>query len=214
MFQFFLYRRAFATDNFYAKPLDCVVFYDLHADEVTNITVYGPAAEQGKALVPSRSSNFHRDAPLDFPWRGGIKPLNITQPEGPSFTVRGNDVEWQNWSFRVGFSWREGLILYNVGYADEGRVRPIIYRAALAEIIVPYGDPRSPYDKKCAYDALDYGMASWGLAAGRACSGCRPVLRVPGSRTDLCRRPCRASAPTPWSWGATAWGTSSTLTPS
>lgn len=138
LFQFFLYLRSCPDDNFYAHPLDCVVFYDLHADKVTNVTVYGPAADRGKAAIPSVDSNFHRDA-MDVPWRGGIKPLDIVQPEGPSFTVQnGNDVEWQNWSFKVGFSWREGLILHNVGYSD-GRVRPVIYRAALAEIIVPYG---------------------------------------------------------------------------
>lgn len=43
-------------------------------------------------------------------------------------------------------------------YEDGGRVRPIIYRAALAEIIVPYGEPRVPYDRKCAYDIVDYGL--------------------------------------------------------
>lgn len=51
--------------------------------------------------------NFHRTL-LDRPWRAGLKPLDIVQPEGPSFNVQGNDVAWQNWRFRVGFSWREG----------------------------------------------------------------------------------------------------------
>jgi primary-amine oxidase len=37
-----------------------------------------------------------------------------------------------------------------------------MYRAALAEIIVPYGDPRSPYQYKCAYDVADYGLVSAG----------------------------------------------------
>ncbi len=71
-----------------------------------------------------------------------MKPLVITQPEGPSFTVEGNLVRWQKWQFRVGFHVRDGLILHMIGYEDEGRLRPIMHRASMAEMVVPYGDPR------------------------------------------------------------------------
>lgn len=64
--------------------------------------------------IPSKDYNFHRSL-METPWRSGLKPLDVVQPEGPSFSVSGNEVSWQNWSFRVGFSWREGLILYNIG---------------------------------------------------------------------------------------------------
>lgn len=30
--------------------------------------------------------------------------------------VTGNLVEWQKWSIRVGFNYREGLVLHQVGY--------------------------------------------------------------------------------------------------
>ena len=46
--------------------------------------------------------------------RTGLKPLNIVQPEGPSFTVDGNQVNWQKWDFRVSFNYREGLVLHNI----------------------------------------------------------------------------------------------------
>lgn len=39
-------------------------------------------------------------------------------------------------------------------YEDQGRIRPIIHRASTVEIIVPYGDPRSPFNKKCAFDVV------------------------------------------------------------
>lgn len=39
-------------------------------------------------------------------------------------------------------------------YEDQGRTRPIIHRASTVEIIVPYGDPRSPFHKKCAFDVV------------------------------------------------------------
>ncbi len=48
-------------------------------------------------------------------WRTGLKPLNVVQPEGPSFTVDGNMVSWQKWSMRVSFNYREGLVLHTVG---------------------------------------------------------------------------------------------------
>ncbi len=48
-------------------------------------------------------------------WRTGLKPLNVVQPEGPSFSVDGNMVFWQKWSMRVSFNYREGLVLHTVG---------------------------------------------------------------------------------------------------
>ena len=69
--------------------------------------------------------------------RDDLKPLEIIQPEGPSFTVDGNLIRWQKWSFRVGFTAREGLVLHTVGYDG----RPILHRASFCEMAVPYGDP-------------------------------------------------------------------------
>jgi primary-amine oxidase len=44
---------------------------------------------------------------------------------------------------RLGFTPREGLVLHNVGWQEEGgRVRPILHRASLVEMAVPYGDPK------------------------------------------------------------------------
>ena len=30
----------------------------------------------------------------------------------------------------------------------------------MVEIIVPYGDPRSPFQHKCAFDVMDYGLGA------------------------------------------------------
>ena len=43
-------------------------------------------------------------------------------------------------------------------YEDQGRLRPVMHRASTVEIIVPYGDPRAPFHKKCAFDVVDYGL--------------------------------------------------------
>lgn len=73
-----------------------------------------------------------------------LKPIEIIQPEGPSFTLDGHHLKWANWDFRFGFDVREGLALYNVTFADpnSGDVRRILDRASIPEMVVPYGDPQ------------------------------------------------------------------------
>jgi Cu2+-containing amine oxidase len=68
-----------------------------------------------------------------------IRELRV---QGPSFEVEGSLVRWQKWQFRVGFDVREGLVLHQLGYWDDGRLRPIMHRASVVEMVVPYGDPR------------------------------------------------------------------------
>lgn len=90
--------------------------------------------------------------------REAPKPLTITQPEGPSFTIRGHEVEWQKWRFRYAMHPREGLVLYQVGYEDKGKVRPILYRASFSEMAVPYGDPSGGWNWRSAFDVGEYGV--------------------------------------------------------
>jgi hypothetical protein len=54
------------------------------------------------------------------------------------FQVSGHLIEWANWSFRLGFNWREGLVLYLISWNENGRKRPILYRASLAEVDKPF----------------------------------------------------------------------------
>lgn len=61
----------------------------------------------------------------------------------PVLQVEGNLVKWQKWQIRVSFNWREGLVLHNVGYEDEGRLRPIMHRASIAEMAVPYAEAQA-----------------------------------------------------------------------
>ena len=57
---------------------------------------------------PTSGSYYPED---NGPLRTDLQPLEITQPEGPSFTVDGNLVRWQKWSLRVGMDPLEGLVL-------------------------------------------------------------------------------------------------------
>jgi primary-amine oxidase len=118
--------------------------------------------------VPSETFNYHRDL-CELPIRTGLKPLDIVQPEGGSWTVKGNLVEWQNWSIRVGFNAREGLVLHQVTYKDGDRVRPILHRASMVEMAVPYAAPQEPFTRKCAFDVGDYGLGNCAVSLALGC---------------------------------------------
>merc|ERR1712000_779287 len=92
-------------------------------------------------------------------YRTDIKPINITQPEGVSFKVKGRIIEWQNWSVHVCFNYKEGIVLGNITYFDkvENKARPVFYRLSLAEMVVPYGNPEPPHQRKHAFDLGEYG---------------------------------------------------------
>ena len=50
-----------------------------------------------------------------------LKPIEITQPEGRSFTVEGNRRAVGKWDLRFGFNEREGLTLHQIGVRRAGR---------------------------------------------------------------------------------------------
>jgi primary-amine oxidase len=82
--------------------------------------------------IPATSGNFDADA--CGPVRSDLKPLEIIQPEGPSFEIRGHEIRWQRWRLRVSLHPTEGLVLHTLGYEDGGRVRSILHRASLSDL--------------------------------------------------------------------------------
>jgi primary-amine oxidase len=92
--------------------------------------------------------------------RADLRPLQITQPDGPSFTLEGNLLRWQKWSMRLGFNYREGLVIHALGYEDGGRLRRIAHRLSFAEMVVPYRDPTPDHYRRTAFD-----IGEWGLGA-------------------------------------------------
>ena len=90
--------------------------------------------------------------------RTDLKPLEISQPEGVSFTVDGNELRWQNWSLRLGFNYREGPVIYQVAFDDQGTRRDIAYRMSFAEMVVPYRDPGFDHYRRTAFDIGEWGV--------------------------------------------------------
>ena len=154
------------TDNGYARPIEGVIaVVDLNAMEVLRVE------DHGLVPLPPNDGNYAEEFVKEF--RTDLKPLDVVQPEGPSFSVEGNLVSWQKWSFRVGYTRREGLVLHGIGYQDQGRTRPIINRASLSELVVPYGDPDEKNYRKNAFDVGEGGIGSLAnsLALGCDCLG-------------------------------------------
>jgi primary-amine oxidase len=150
--------RSESADNGYARPLEGIVaVVDLNKKELLRLEDYG--------VVPltSRAGNWSRGYIKET--RAGLKPLLVSQPDGTSFSVCGQEVTWQNWAFRVGFNTREGLVLYSIRYAG----RPILHRASIAEMIVPYADPKESSYRKNAFDMGEYGV---GMMANSLAMGC------------------------------------------
>jgi primary-amine oxidase len=157
------YYRENINDNGYARPIEGVVaIVDLINENVVKLI------DDGKNTpIPKKIINYDSDS---YPHkREGLKLISITQPEGPSFTVNGWEVKWQNWKLHLGFTSREGLILHQVSYNDNGKERPIIYRASVTDMLVPYGDPGLNHYRKSAFDAGEYGL---GTLAGSLKEGC------------------------------------------
>lgn len=157
------YYRENEKDNGYAHPIEGVVaLVDLNEGKVVHLV-----DEPEVVPIPKRKRNYNRAA---YPNpRQTIKPLDIVQPEGPSFKVNGWQVAWQNWTFRVGFTAREGLVLNQLAYCDGARERPVIYRASVTEMVVPYADPTANHFWKNAFDAGEYGLGKLANALELGC---------------------------------------------
>lgn len=156
------YFRDVPDANGYARPVEGVVgFVDMGRSEVLEVTDTGVIP-----IPPERGGYYPEDVGQ---LRDGLLPLEIHQSRGPSFQVEGNHVRWQNWSFRVSMDPLEGIVLHRVAYHDQGRDRPILYRASIDEMVVPYGSPDPQHAWKSAFDAGEWGL---GRMANSLTLGC------------------------------------------
>ena len=164
--------RAADGANPYAGPVNgfhCVI--DMNTMELLEIedtfTVDRP--EMMGEYVPQHIPERIRKASTREP----LQPLNITQPEGVSFTLEGNLLKWQNWSLRVGFNYREGMTLHAVSYNDNGNVRSVANRMSFAEMMVPYRDHCVDHYRRTAFDIGEWGIGfmTTSLELGCDCLG-------------------------------------------
>lgn len=138
--------------NPYSQPIEGVeVIVDIDHEKVVKVHDHG--------VVP-RPAN---PTPTKAETRANLKPLVTSQPDGPSFRIRGDAIEWGHWRLRIEFHPRDGLILRDIGWADGGaggKVRPILASAMLSEMVVPYGDPSGSWRWRSAFDSGEYGLGN------------------------------------------------------
>jgi primary-amine oxidase len=137
--------------NPYGRPLGgLVAVIDMTEMRVLRIDDHGPlpVPEQRWDYRGGGGGGYRRDQ----------RPIEITQPQGVSFELKGRELCWQKWRLRVGFSHRESLVLHEIGYQDNGRLRPICHRASIAELVIPYGDPNPTVHFKNVFDIGEYGV--------------------------------------------------------
>ena len=140
-----------ADRNFDAHPVEGVM---AHVDITSGKILDFLDTDQH---VPVSRERFDLDPAANQPLRAAPAPLTIVQPR-PGFQIEDGEVRWQKWRFRYALHPREGLVLYLVGYEDGGRVRSILYRASLSEMVVPYGDPSGAWFFRNSFDAGELGM--------------------------------------------------------
>jgi primary-amine oxidase len=140
-----------AGQNLYAHPVEGVVAHvNLTTHKVLDfldIDRNVPVSRENADLNPRAL----RPAPA---------PLAITQPAGPGFQIDDGEVHWQKWRFRYALHPREGVVLYTVGYEDGGKVRPVMYRGSLSEMVVPYGDPTAGWFFRNSFDVGELGLGT------------------------------------------------------
>jgi primary-amine oxidase len=169
--------RSDPTDNGYARPIEGLrPVVNLNTMEVIRVEDYGyvPLPENPGNYAAHRMEKFRTD----------IKPIEITQPDGPSFQVKSYQVSWQKWNFVIGFNAHEGLTLHDISYNDNGEKRSILYRASLSEMVVPYGDPSQTQRRKNAFDSGEYGMGTCANSLELGCDCLGHIKYFDGHVTD------------------------------
>jgi primary-amine oxidase len=111
-----------ADGNHYALPLPISPVICAVTLKVIRVEILPTGADDKvKPLQPYNPKPCNEYIPEFQELRKDLKPLNVVQPEGASFTVTEevgiNTVKWQKWEMRVAFNQREGMVLYDVSFA-------------------------------------------------------------------------------------------------
>jgi primary-amine oxidase len=145
-------------DNLYAHPIEGLnPVVDIKRMEVIRVDDYG--------ITPIPETDYNYDHEFVTKTRSHLRAIDIEQPDGVSFTMEGQSISWHDWSLVIGFNAREAITLHDIKFAD----RPVCYRASLAEMVVPYGSPKTPHYRKNVFDIGEYGL---GKLANSLTLGC------------------------------------------
>lgn len=129
----------------YGTPIsDVVLVIDFTANKVVRVLDAGP--------VPYGNDAGDWDQEAVGPARAALKPLLVSQPMGPSFTITNGLVTWDNWSFHLRTDMRRGLVVSLVNWRDGDRTRPVMYQGSLSELFVPCQAPDERWNYTAYFD--------------------------------------------------------------
>jgi hypothetical protein len=126
--------------NFYAYPLPIIPVMDARKREIIRIDKLATggkgdglhAQTHNEGVIDHCRPSEYAPEFLKDKLRKDLKPLNVIQPEGVSFTITdGYLIDWQKWRFRLGFNPREGATLHDVTYDG----RQLFYRLSMSEMV-------------------------------------------------------------------------------
>ena len=149
-------------DNAYARPIQGLIAHvDLTEKKVVEIE------DHGLVKVPEAHARYDKDGQETL--RKNPKEIEISQPEGVSFTVDDNLINWEGWKLRVSIDPIEGLALHQVSLND----RSIFFRAGMSDMVVPYGSSDPLHWWKAVHDGTEYGFGTMtsSLSLGCDCLG-------------------------------------------
>ncbi len=92
---------------FLAHPFDFAVVVDLATKKViaiNNLPTHSNYDANNRLgnVCPRTPGNYNpRFLPSNF-LRTDLNPVKTTQPKGPSYTIRGNEISWQKFKIRIG----------------------------------------------------------------------------------------------------------------
>ncbi|HXW53953.1 MAG TPA: primary-amine oxidase [Myxococcota bacterium] len=119
--------------------------------------------DRGVIEIPKNAEDF-----FDGAWiksiSGGVLRRNVEHEavkKSSAVSIKGNEISWEGFRFLASINPREGLVIGQLGLEEKGRVRPILYRGSLSEMVVPYGDPDKDWSWRCAFDEGDYGLGTF-----------------------------------------------------
>jgi primary-amine oxidase len=171
---------AYALDgpnpNPYARPIEnLVVIWDRDAGEIVELQDGDP--------VPLPADPGRYDAAGTAPHRE-LAELRILQPDGPGFTVDDGQLRWGPWQLRVSLHPVEGLVLHEVTYMEGERARPILFRASMSEMVVPYGSTAMNHWWKNAFDAGECGLGLCASSLELGCDCLGEIVYLDGVQVD------------------------------
>lgn len=180
-------RSSYDEDNGYARPVEgLIVHYDLDEMKILRVEDHGGPA------IPAAAGNYTAESlgdPDNIAYapagpRPPLAPIEITQPSGPGFQLDGRKLTWGPFDLRVGFNAREGLVLYEVGYQDGDRRRPIAHRLSVSEMFVPYADPGITHFRKQLFDQGESGLGRTLNSLRLGCDCLGEILYLDGCYND------------------------------